>query len=171
MKHVMDQAERFEIKIEELKDQLEALKRRAEHWKNLAILAHLDELTAESARKDEELRRVREALKHAKMFIEYGRYELEEGKSVFPDLFPKKVDADNEIKAIEAALGAGGGEVTFDKFYKKLFDRTEAAIDDLIKLQRDNSSADAISNKIGEVNALQDVRNWARLVQNQSNGK
>jgi hypothetical protein len=47
---------------------------------------------------------LRDALKHAKIFIEYARYCLEDGKAVIGSQFPHKDDADVEIKRIEDAL-------------------------------------------------------------------
>lgn len=47
-------------------------------------------------------------LKRAKMFIEYARYELEPGLSVFPDQFPKQQDADKEIASIAEYFSESG---------------------------------------------------------------
>jgi hypothetical protein len=44
------------------------------------------------------------ALRKAKSFIYYARYELQPGKAVLGDQFPKQEDADNVTALIDAAL-------------------------------------------------------------------
>ena len=44
------------------------------------------------------------ALRHAKMFIEYARYELEPGPAIPGTQFPTQVCADKEMAAIDTAL-------------------------------------------------------------------
>jgi hypothetical protein len=47
------------------------------------------------------------ALKKAKSFIEYARYELQPGKAQLGDQFPRQDDADAVLGLIEAALREG----------------------------------------------------------------
>lgn len=69
----------------------------------------LDEVTrlrsALSAR-DEAIRVAEGALSRGKLFIEYARYELEPGKAGIGDQFPRRVDADEHIALLVAALSA-----------------------------------------------------------------
>lgn len=50
------------------------------------------------------------ALEKARTFIEYARYELQDGKAELGDQFPRKADADEAIARINAALLRGRGE-------------------------------------------------------------
>ena len=45
-----------------------------------------------------------EACKKAIVFIEYAQFKLEEGKAVLGNQFPKKEDADNEMKRLQQAI-------------------------------------------------------------------
>ena len=49
------------------------------------------------------------ALKKAKTFIYYARYELQPGKAVLGDQFPKQEDADNVTAIIDAAIAKAEG--------------------------------------------------------------
>jgi hypothetical protein len=45
-------------------------------------------------------------LKLARNFIEYARYELEDGKATIGDQFPKKDDADGVLREIDSTLSS-----------------------------------------------------------------
>ncbi len=70
-----------------------------------ALMAAVDSLIADAGR-------MREALSKARTFIEYARYELEEGMATIGDQFPKQGDADVAMSRIDAALDSAskGGE-------------------------------------------------------------
>jgi len=58
------------------------------------------------------VQQLEQALRKARTFIEYARYELEPGPRVFGTQFPTQVCADEEMARIDAALGTTptGGE-------------------------------------------------------------
>lgn len=89
---------------------LEADKAACEEALRQAEYAHVtrleicDDLRHKLATAKESLREALSALSHARMFIEYARYELEPGLATIGDQFPRQEDADKEIKNIDAAI-------------------------------------------------------------------
>lgn len=96
-------------KLREAEVERDEMRAQRDNWADAAARAMDREEAAEQQRDT-----ARAALRKARTFIEYARYELEPGPRTFGTQFPTQVCADEELARIDAALSAPEGRCPDD---------------------------------------------------------